>query len=186
MPTRRNLIARAVWPAVHQWIRRSFPDVTQMCVEELAAQLQTSEEPDVILLDVRSIEEYAVSHIPGARRFDDQMSEAELAGLWRADRPIVTYCSIGYRSSAAARRLYSLGYRNVRNLEGSLFRWVLTLKGCRLVCSSWPRIFTSPGCSRRLTLTNRQLNGIQHAHQYHNNLLPARTVSPMDVSLGGV
>ena len=38
--------------------------------------------------------------------------------------PIVVYCSVGYRSSAIARRLESLGYRNVLNLSGSIFQWV--------------------------------------------------------------
>jgi hypothetical protein len=39
------------------------------------------------------------------------------------DLPIVTYCSVGYRSGAFAERLRSAGFTNVVNLEGSIFRW---------------------------------------------------------------
>ncbi len=124
MPTRRKLFARSLWPPVFRWIRTSFPDVSQMSVDELARQLQSSGRKSILLLDVRSREEYDVSHIAGAERFDESLSDAALARRWHPDRPIVTYCSIGYRSSAAARRLASLGYENVSNLEGSLFRWV--------------------------------------------------------------
>ena len=39
------------------------------------------------------------------------------------DAPIVTYCSVGYRSGKMAERLQAAGYTNVRNLEGSIFKW---------------------------------------------------------------
>jgi hypothetical protein len=39
------------------------------------------------------------------------------------DKPIVTYCSVGYRSAAFAKKLSEAGYRNGTNLEGSIFRW---------------------------------------------------------------
>ena len=39
------------------------------------------------------------------------------------DHPIVTYCSVGFRSASIASWLDSRGFKNVRNLEGSLFEW---------------------------------------------------------------
>ena len=48
----------------------------------------------------------------------------DLAHLLTArDAPIVTYCSVGYRSSAVAERLEEQGYTRVWNLEGSIFEW---------------------------------------------------------------
>jgi len=46
--------------------------------------------------------------------------------LKRVDKAqaIVTYCSVGYRSSIMARQMQKMGYTNVRNLEGSIFAWV--------------------------------------------------------------
>jgi 3-mercaptopyruvate sulfurtransferase SseA len=37
---------------------------------------------------------------------------------------VVTFCSVGYRSSAFAQRLIAAGRRDVYNLEGSVFQWV--------------------------------------------------------------
>ena len=39
------------------------------------------------------------------------------------DRPIVVYCSVGYRSSILARKLQDMGFTKVYNLEGSIFKW---------------------------------------------------------------
>ena len=39
------------------------------------------------------------------------------------DATVVTYCSVGYRSSRAAEQLARAGYANVANLEGSAFAW---------------------------------------------------------------
>lgn len=41
----------------------------------------------------------------------------------KPDRPIVVYCSVGYRSSILARKLQDKGFTNVYNLEGSIFKW---------------------------------------------------------------
>lgn len=112
-----------LWAPVLRWIRQSFPDVHQISVEELARNLEGDHNRETVLVDVRRAEEYAVSHITGAERFDEHMEDAELAQRWPPDTQIVVYCSIGYRSSALARRLASLGYENVSNLEGSLFLW---------------------------------------------------------------
>jgi 3-mercaptopyruvate sulfurtransferase SseA len=35
----------------------------------------------------------------------------------------VTYCSVGYRSGAFAKKLQTTGYTNVKNMSGSIFRW---------------------------------------------------------------
>ena len=39
------------------------------------------------------------------------------------DKPIVTYCSVGYRSAAFARKLQEAGYKSVQNTAGSIFEW---------------------------------------------------------------
>ena len=77
-----------------------------------------------MLLDVRTPEEWNVSHLPGARRVDPNASAESVAAGLRKDTPIVTYCAVGYRSGQTADRLRSAGFTNVRNLEGSIFQWV--------------------------------------------------------------
>ena len=76
-----------------------------------------------MLLDVRGPEEFAVSHLAGARRA--QSLEAAVRVLDGAPKtvPVVAYCSVGYRSSALVRKLMEAGYVDVHNLEGSIFEW---------------------------------------------------------------
>lgn len=114
------------WPAVKQRIRAEFPGVEQLQTAELDAWLASGEAPP-LLLDVREEAEYRVSHLRGAVRVDpirvDPEAEPALPAHIARDHPIVTYCSVGYRSSIVAERLKAQGYTRVQNLEGSIFEW---------------------------------------------------------------
>jgi hypothetical protein len=106
--------------AIEALIRARFPSVEQVPTEELARRLDAGEE--IVLLDVRRPEEYAVSHLPGAVRVDPDAEDLDGLNV-PADAAVVTYCSVGYRSSALAERLMERGRANVANLEGSIFAW---------------------------------------------------------------
>ena len=98
-------------------VRETFADVRHITPDELQAMAETP-----LLIDVREPGEYAVSRLPGAEHASD--NEALLALVENAgDRPVVVYCSLGVRSSRAARFLAANGHTNVANLDGSLFRW---------------------------------------------------------------
>ena len=105
-------------------VRASFPGVPQMSVEELDQRLE--EEPPPLLIDVREPFEYDVSHLPGAVHAQGK-DIAELATASDPDQPIILYCSVGYRSSAAVADLIQLNdpqiHDRVWNLEGSIFEW---------------------------------------------------------------
>lgn len=110
------------WPAIKRMVRDKFPDVPQMTTSDLSRHLAADARPP-ILLDARSDEEYAVSHLPNARlATSEQQGLAALADAGK-DQLIVAYCSVGYRSSALAEKLIKRGYTNVHNLEGSIFEW---------------------------------------------------------------
>lgn len=105
-------------------LRADLPEVPTVSVDELAARLEAGEEP--LLVDVRSAEEFAVSHLPGARRAETAAeAEALLEGV-PPDREVIVYCSIGWRSGHLAEALRREGRTNVRNLEGSIFEWANT------------------------------------------------------------
>ncbi len=105
-------------------VRAKFPKVPQLPTAELALRLADTNSPAPLLLDVRKEEEFRVSHIPGAVRVDPDAKATTLAPLLnRPDRPVVVYCSVGWRSSALAERLLEAGHTNVANLEGSIFGW---------------------------------------------------------------
>jgi len=81
-------------------------------------------EPDgLVFLDTREAEEYAVSHIPGARLVPYNGFKVESLEAIPKDAPIVVYCSVGYRSERIGEKLLEAGYTNVHNLYGGIFNW---------------------------------------------------------------
>lgn len=78
----------------------------------------------VILLDCREKTEYDISHLKGAIYVGyDNFKASSVANLDK-DAAIVVYCSVGYRSERIGERLQRMGFKNVKNLYGSIFEWV--------------------------------------------------------------
>ena len=83
---------------------------------------------DILLLDIREPEEYAVSRLPGAVRVDPNASAATLIHMGDVTgKKIIVYCSVGRRSSIFAEReqtaLMKMGAASVSNLEHGIFGW---------------------------------------------------------------
>ena len=106
---------------IKEKVRHDFPTVRQVSTDALKARIERGEA--AVLLDVREASEFAVSHLPGARRVDPSPLSLEPFQDLPKDREIVVYCSVGYRSSRLAEFLQANGYSNVENLEGSIFEW---------------------------------------------------------------
>jgi phage shock protein E len=89
---------------------------------ELAGVLAADGAP--LLLDVRSPEEFAAGHVPGAKLVPVGDLEARLGELeaYKA-RGVVAYCEVGGRAGKAAELLRAQGFANVRLLDGSMQRW---------------------------------------------------------------
>jgi rhodanese-related sulfurtransferase len=104
-------------------------------------------EPDVLILDARSAEQFAAGHIRGAVNVPlPEFSDERLAEvIGRADRPILIYCNNNFRNDrppvmlksgrlalnlSTFTHLYGYGYRNVRELNDVMdfddpkVRWV--------------------------------------------------------------
>lgn len=109
------------WKLVNATIRSEFPNVKPITTADLAAWLDDSRRERPVLLDVRTEEEFQISHLRNARRVEPD-APASAVRLVKG-QPIVTYCSVGYRSGRFAEKLRAAGYTNVANLEGSIFRW---------------------------------------------------------------
>jgi len=76
-----------------------------------------------IILDAREIEEYEVSHIPGAIRVGYDNPDFSALDDIHKDKKILIYCSIGYRSEKIGKKLNDQGYSDIHNLYGSIFEW---------------------------------------------------------------
>lgn len=111
------------WRAVQQMIATEYPDVPTTSTDALAKRLADTTAEKPVLLDARSQEEYTVSHLRGARRVEPGAEAYPSLDTLTADRPIVVYCSVGYRSAGVAQTLREQGFTNVFNLKGSIFRW---------------------------------------------------------------
>jgi phage shock protein E len=74
------------------------------------------------LLDVRSPDEYAHGHLPGAVNIPVQELDRRLAEVGPADRELVVYCRSGHRSARATEILRQHGFTKVHNL-GPMTAW---------------------------------------------------------------
>jgi rhodanese-related sulfurtransferase len=74
------------------------------------------------LVDVRTREEFAAGHLPGALNIPVQELDRRMGELERQGTAVVLYCRSGNRSGRAARMLKSSGYSAVHDL-GAMSRW---------------------------------------------------------------
>ncbi|MHC4268515.1 MAG: rhodanese-like domain-containing protein [Planctomycetota bacterium] len=111
------------WPDVIRDIRNEFPDVKQLQTDELHSWLSNPKSKSIFLIDARAKEEFQISHISGAKNIPYNKKPFKNFTDIKPERPIVVYCSVGYRSSILARRLQERGFKEVYNLEGSIFKW---------------------------------------------------------------
>jgi len=110
-PQKRNRIDE-----MYEGYKKKFPDAPEVTVETLMVQLAGPEPP--VLVDTRDDDERAVSTIPGAlSREEFEARRDEFGG-----RPVVTYCTIGYRSGLYTQELVEQGW-NAFNLRGSIVSW---------------------------------------------------------------
>ena len=81
-------------------------------------------EKDVIILDVRTPQEYQEGHISNAINIPVQILGQQLDKLKNfKDKKILVYCRSGHRSAIASQILDRAGFKNVYNLKGGLFEW---------------------------------------------------------------
>ena len=77
------------------------------------------EESGYIILDVRTPEEFAERHIPGAINIPNEtISTEEIPELPNKDQLILVYCRSGNRSKQASEKLVALGYTNIVEFGG--------------------------------------------------------------------
>lgn len=78
--------------------------------------------PGAVLVDVRTPDEFAGGHIPGAVNVPLQQIGAAGAAVPQKVTPLFVYCLSGARSAQATAALKRMGYDDVRNI-GGIGRW---------------------------------------------------------------
>ena len=106
-------------PAAIARVLDSVPGVT---AAELETRLASPNAP--VLLDVRSVAEYAAGHLPGARNLPHDQLAARLADLRAArDQELVVYCRTGRRAAQAIEILQRAGFTRLSHLRGDYQAW---------------------------------------------------------------
>lgn len=96
-----------------------FERLPQLQVKELAARQANAQ--DISVLDVRSPQEWARGHVPGARHVFLPDLPGALETMDKL-KPTAVYCDSGYRASIGASLLQSYGF-DVLNVPGSWQAW---------------------------------------------------------------
>jgi thiosulfate/3-mercaptopyruvate sulfurtransferase len=100
--------------------------------------LAALDDPDTVLVDARTPEEYAEGHIPGAINVNYPQNAGGDPPMWKPadalrelyasvgvtpDRRAIPYCSSGVRSAVTAYTLWLIGYPRVALYTGSWNEW---------------------------------------------------------------
>ncbi len=78
-----------------------------------------------MILDVRTADEFAEGHVPGAINIShdelaDRLAEVEAA----KEAGVIVYCRSGRRAGIAEELLLGQGFSNVQHLEGDMLAWL--------------------------------------------------------------
>ena len=83
------------------------------------AQNRMDSDDTIIILDVRTQEEYEESHIPGAILIpNESIGTEKQEQLPDMDQEILVYCRSGNRSAQAAKKLVEAGYTQIYDFGG--------------------------------------------------------------------
>lgn len=88
-------------------------------ISQVEAKKRLSSGQNIVLLDVRTPEEYREVHIPKSKLLPlNQLASraAKLVGDKNAE--IIVYCQSGVRAASACSQLAAMGYTNVSNMGG--------------------------------------------------------------------
>ena len=99
-----------------------FKDQSAVSVEEVKEALDNK--ADLILVDVRTPEEYAQGHIKASVLVPVQVLPEQLEKLPNKDELLYIYCRRGIRGANAVRILRESGYTNVHNMSGGIEAWM--------------------------------------------------------------
>jgi len=93
-----------------------------LTVKQVAEMVR--KDTSVILVDVRTPEEYGQGHIKGSRlvNYYEANFHSQLETLPK-DKTVILYCRSGHRSGEALKFLVSIGYSRVFNMIGGIIAW---------------------------------------------------------------
>ncbi len=120
----RSVIAIVLGALVASAALAENPESTEApSISPVELQARRESEAAPVVIDVRSAEEYASGHIPGAVNVPfDQVAQR----ISEIDAPhgVALYCMVGPRARRGESALLATGYEKVLHLEGGLAAWL--------------------------------------------------------------
>ena len=90
-----------------------------MRISQKQALRMIREDKELIILDVRTRDEYIMGHIKGAINIPNEtISNTKPDLLPDTDKTILVYCQGGMRAGSAVRKLKRMGYKHAYNMGG--------------------------------------------------------------------
>ena len=99
-------------------IKKIYRHKEDISIKEMTEIIKTND--NVIILDVRSIQEYKEGYITGSINIPLHDLEKDAERKISKQSIIIVYCSAGIRSKKAIKILKKLGYKNLYNIEGGI------------------------------------------------------------------
>jgi rhodanese-related sulfurtransferase len=84
----------------------------------------------VVVLDVRTTQEFNEGHLPNAIHIDvmDSVAFVQQSGKLKKGKTYLVYCKSGRRSAKAAAIMEQQGFRHIWNMEAGITAWKGTIK----------------------------------------------------------
>lgn len=102
---------------MEQFVKDSHEGVEYVGNDDLLKRINAN--PKIVLIDVRSKEEYDAGHLKGATWVERGVAECTLVRTLRdPDAEIIVYCKMGNRSGLLVKALKRMGYKNVKSHIG--------------------------------------------------------------------
>ena len=96
-------------------------EVAQVTPAQLT-ELRAAPDAPVLVLDVRTPEEFAAGHVPGAVNIPYDQVGTRLSEIPKTEE-VVLYCRTGRRAALAAETLSAAGYKKLAHLTGDMQGW---------------------------------------------------------------
>lgn len=106
------------------WSVQAFGGDTARIDQATLLERLAAGDSSLVVLDVRTPQEFAAGHVPGAINVPYTYLPASIASIeGAADKDIVLYCETGVRAERAASRFKEHGFTRLLHLEGDMKLW---------------------------------------------------------------
>lgn len=100
--------------------------VPMIILQDASNLIQNNKDnPDFIIIDVRTADEFNSGHLANAVNIDYYSSDFKLnvEKIYR-NKEYLIYCQTGIRGAAATQIMIDLGFTKVNNLSGGIVQWI--------------------------------------------------------------